>query len=439
VGPSSPIPLKDISSPVDTTIPRPEYPRPQFVRKAWVNLNGWWKFRLDDHDIGLEQRWFAGTEYSAQILVPFSLESAMSGIGDRSFHPCVWYERSFDVPADWVGRRVRINFGAVDYRAIVWVNGIVVATHEGGHTPFSCDITGALQPDRNIVVVRAEDPPTDRYIPRGKQHWEISPASIFYARTTGIWQTVWLEPVSMSHLENVRISSAIDGSVSFAVKVAYPGQSHFVTVAIQDRGRTIATAMSLADGPFAQLSAHILDPILWSPETPHLYDVRIELNGPDGLLDTVDSYFGIRCVSTQEGKVLLNGQPIYLKTVLDQGYWPQSNLTPPSDEAIVQDIRSTQQFGFNGVRKHQKVEDPRFLYWADRMGLLVAAEMANAYLFNEDAVARMTREWIEVVSRDFNHPSIIIWTPVNESWGVPNLADRRQQAHLKALYYLTKK
>jgi beta-galactosidase/beta-glucuronidase len=438
VGTSSPIPLKDLASAMATSIPRPEYPRPQFVREAWMNLNGSWKFRFDDQDIGLEQRWFAGTDYPAEILVPFSLESPMSGIGDRSFHPCVWYERPFNVPRDWTGKRIRINFGAVDYRSTVWVNGIVVATHEGGHTPFSSDITGALRPEGNILVVRAEDPPTDRYIPRGKQHWEVSPASIFYARTTGIWQTVWLEPVSLSHLETVRITSAIDGSVSFAVKVANPGQSQFVTIAIQDHGRMLASAMSLADGPFTQLSAHILDPKLWSPDRPHLYGVRIELNGPDGLLDTVESYFGIRSISTQEGKVLLNGNPIYLKTVLDQGYWPQSNLTPPSDEAIVEDIRRTQELGFNGVRKHQKVEDPRFLYWADRMGLLVAAEMANAYLFNEDAVARMTREWIEVVSRDYNHPSIIIWTPVNESWGVPNLSERRQQAHLKALYYLTK-
>jgi hypothetical protein len=196
--------------------------------------------------------------------------------------------------------------------------------------------------------------------------------------------------------------------------------------------------MSLADGPRAVLSAHLSDPLLWSPEEPNLYNLRIELHGPEGLLDAVDGYFGIRVVSAQDGKVLLNGTPYYLKTVLDQGYWPQSNLTPPSDEAICDDIRWAKELGFNGVRKHQKVEDPRFLYWADKMGLLVAAEMANAYLFNEESVARMTREWIEVVSRDYNHPSIIIWTPVNESWGVPNLADRRQQAHLKALYYLTR-
>jgi beta-galactosidase/beta-glucuronidase len=430
--------LRNFPPSLDGSLPRPEYPRPQFARDEWLNLNGWWHFRIDDQNIGLEQQWFSESDYAAEIMVPFSLESAMSGIGDPSFHPCVWYQRGIEVPVEWAGRRIRLNFGAVDYRATVWVNRIVVAWHEGGHTPFSCDITGALLPNGNVLVVRAQDPPTDRYIPRGKQHWEAAPTSIFYARTTGIWQTVWLEPVAISHLETVRITSGVDGNVSVSAKIASPGHAKYVNISIHEEGRTLASAMSLADGPRAVVSAHIAEPKLWSPDTPHLYDMRIELHGPEGLLDTVDSYFGIRSISTQDGKVLLNGVPIYLRTVLDQGYWPQSNLTPPSDEALQDDIRRTKALGFNGVRKHQKVEDPRYLYWADRMGLLVAAEMANAYLFNEDAVARVTREWIEVVSRDYNHPSIIIWTPVNESWGVPNLMDQRQQAHLMALYFLTK-
>ena len=434
-------PLAAVTDPANEdqkSVPRPEYPRPQFVRSEWLNLNGWWQFRIDDQNIGMEQHWFTRTDFPARILVPFSLESKLSGIGDDGFHPCVWYHRSFTVPNAWSQKRILLNFGAVDYRAIVWINGIVSASHEGGHTPFSCDITGALVAGSNMIVVRAEDPPTDRYIPRGKQHWDATPASIFYARTTGIWQSVWLEPVAPSHIDSVRITPEIEGNVSVSAKISSPGPSQIVSISIHDQGVTQASAMSLADGPRAVVSAYVSEPRLWSPDQPFLYGLRIELHGPEGLLDAVDSYFGIRTVTTQEGKVLLNGTPVYLKTVLDQGYWPESNLTPPSDEAIQADIRSAKEFGFNGVRKHQKVEDPRFLYWADKMGLLVAAEMANAYLFNEEAVARMTREWIEVVSRDYNHPSIIIWTPVNESWGVPNLADSRQQAHLKALYYLTK-
>lgn len=423
---------------MEVSLPRGEYPRPQFVRPEWLSLNGWWKFRLDDDNVGMEQHWFDSIEYQSCILVPFSLECKMSGIGDVSFHPCVWYQRSIEIPLAWTGKSVLLNFGAVDYRATVWVNGIVVASHEGGHTPFSCDITSALRSEGNILTVRAEDPPTDRYIPRGKQYWEAASTSIFYARTTGIWQSVWLEPVSETHIERLRITPTIEGAVFVSAKIASPGTSQVLTFTVFDKGRELTSATSLAEGPAASLSVHVHEPKLWSPESPYLYTARVELRGPEGTLDSAETYFGIRSIAAQDGKVVLNGTPIYLKAVLDQGYWPESNLTAPSDDAIREDLLRVKQLGFNSVRKHQKVEDPRFLYWADKLGVLVAAEMANAYLFNEDAVSRMTREWIEVVLRDYNHPSIIIWTPVNESWGVPNLSDRRQQAHLRALYYLTK-
>ncbi len=437
--PAAPARTGPKSSEGSAEVPRPEYPRPQFRRPEWLNLNGIWDFRIDDHNIGLAERWFLTKEkFPQRILVPFSFESSKSGIGDCSLHSCVWYRREFHVPRKWSGRRVLLNFGAVDYRATVWINGIVVALHEGGHTPFHCDITDKLRKGRNLIAVRAEDPPTDRYIPRGKQYWEEKPVSIFYARTTGIWQTVWLEPVATSYLECVRITPRIDGSIIFEAKIIAPGHSQFVTATIQEGVRTIASGMSLASGPHTVLSASVAEPILWSPDTPYLYNVRFELHGPDGMLDATESYFGFRSIATQDGKVLLNGNPIYLKTVLDQGYWPESNLTPPSDEAIQADIRMAKELGFNGIRKHQKVEDPRYLYWADHLGLLVSGEMANAYLFDTEAVARITREWIEVVNRDYNHPSIIIWVPVNESWGVPNLSDKSQVAHLKALYYLTK-
>jgi beta-galactosidase/beta-glucuronidase len=419
--------------------PRPEYPRPQFVRPEWLNLNGLWDFEFDDENLGLEEGWHEGKRvFGHRILVPFSFETALSGIGDRSFHPCVWYRRQIPVPEEWSGKQILLHFGAVDYRATVWVNGIVVGTHEGGHTPFHCNITGALGKGGDQIVVRAEDPPTDRYIPRGKQHWEEQPASIFYARTTGIWQSVWAEPVPPSYLDSVRITPAIDGSLAIVARIANPQFSQSIQIAVSSRGSVLASAISLADGPRASVEMRIADPQLWSPDEPALYDLRLELHGPAGLIDRVDSYFGFRSISTQDGKVLLNGKPIYLKTVLDQGYWSRSNLTPPDDAAIRFDIEIAKTMGFNGVRKHQKVEDPRYLYWADRLGFLVSAEMANAYLFDEAAVGRMTREWIEAVNRDYNHPSIVIWVAVNESWGVPNLTDRRQQAHVKALYYLTK-
>ncbi len=408
------------------------------MRAEWLNLNGPWGFQFDDENRGLQERWSAHPNFSQRILVPFSFETTRSGIGDPSFHCCVWYGRHVHVPETWRGRRILLHFGAVDYRATVWVNGILVSTHEGGHTPFVCDITGALRDHEAEIVVRAEDPPTDRYIPRGKQYWEEKPAGIFYARTTGIWQTVWLEPVPDSYIESARITPAADGSVVVEAKIANPQKAQVVKIEIQRSGSIEASGLSLADGPRTRVELKVNDPEFWSPENPSLYDVQLELQDSEGPVDTVISYCGFRFISTLNGKVLLNGQPLYLKTVLDQGYWPETNLTPPSDEAIQFDIRVTKQMGFNGVRKHQKVEDPRYLYWADKLGLLVSAEMANAYLFNEDSVVRMTREWMEVVTRDYNHPSIVIWVPINESWGVPNIMDIRQQAHLKALYFLTK-
>ncbi len=420
--------------------PRSEYPRPQFTRPDWLNLNGVWDFAFDDSGVGLQDGWSNGAfpPNPRRILVPFSFETVRSGIHDRSFHSCVWYRRQIRIPAEWQAKRILLHFGAVDYLATVWVNGVLVASHEGGHTPFSGDISGALEDGRGEIVVRAEDPPTDRYIPRGKQHWEENPASIFYARTTGIWQTVWAEPVPFSYLESVRITPSVQGGLRVEARICDPGHAQLLAVRVSWQGDAVAEASSLSDGPRATVETEVPAPKLWSPASPSLYDLRLELRGPEGVVDVVESYCGFRSFSTRGAEILLNGEPIYLKTVLDQGYWPESNLTPPDDEAIRFDIETTLSLGFNGVRKHQKVEDPRFLYWADRLGLLVSSEMANAYLFDSDAVARMTREWIEVIQRDYNHPSIVIWVPVNESWGVPNISDLRQQAHLRALYYLSK-
>ncbi len=428
------------ASAVDTEfLPRPEYPQPQFQRAEWQNLNGVWDFQFDDENAGLAQNWHtSASRLGRRIVVPFSFESSMSGVGDSSFHPQVWYSRTFEVPESWTGRRVLLHFGAVDYRAMVWVNGHFAGEHEGGHTPFTFDVTNLLKSGSNTVSLRVEDPPTDRYIPRGKQHWESKSDSIFYTRTTGIWQTVWLEPVAQTYIERTRIHGHINGTVTFDAKIAHPFADSQLTVTITYQGKLIASGTTVCQGTQATVSAFVRDPHLWSPDSPSLYDITMELRSYGAVVDRVESYFGFRSVSLQDGKLMLNGNPLYLKTVLDQGYWPESNLTPPSDEAIRFDIEKAKEFGFNGVRKHQKIEDPRFYYWADKMGLLVSAEMANAYLFDEDCTGRITREWIDAINRDCNHPSIIIWVPINESWGVPNLAEPTQQAHLKAMYYLTK-
>lgn len=433
------VPELPLRSHTDAALPRPEYPQPQFQREEWLNLNGPWEFEFDDDNAGLEEHWAQGAkDFTQTILVPFCFESPKSGLGDRGFHPHVWYRRVFLLPDEWLDRRVLLHFGAVDYRATVWVNGRLCGEHEGGHTPFHFEISAFLNPGPNHITVRAEDPPTDRYIPRGKQHWREGSESIFYTRTTGIWQTVWLEPVGVSYLEKVRIDASIDGNVTFDAKVGRATSDLQLFATVSYEGEVIATSMSRVDSDQALAAVSIRDPRWWSPASPNLYDVMLELTRGNRVVDRVHSYFGFRQISTQSGKVLLNGEPIFLKMVLDQGYWPESTLTPPSDDAIRYDIEAAKAMGFNGVRKHQKIEDPRFLYWADRLGLLVSAEMANAYMFDSESVARVTREWIDAVDRDYNHPSIIIWVPLNESWGVPNVRDSRQQAHLKAMYMLTK-
>ena len=425
-------------------IPRPEFPQPQFEREQWMNLNGPWEFEFDDANAGLDQDWAAGAKrFSRSITVPFCFESPASGIGDPSFHPWVWYRRAVTLPPEWKGKRVLLHFGAVDYRAMVWVNGKLAGSHEGGHVPFWFDVTTLLKGGSNAVMVRAEDPPTDLTIPRGKQFWELASRSIFYTRTSGIWQTVWLEAVGGSYLERLRITPSNDGTVRFEARVARNEPGLELSAQVSFQGQEMASGSARTDGPRGQLAVlvepyHVLSPKQWSVREPNLYDVTLELRRGREVLDRVKSYFGFRKVEVVDGRVMLNYRRTYLKFVLDQGYWPESNLTPPSDEAIQYDIRMSKEMGFNGARKHQKVEDPRYLYWADKMGFLVSGEMANAFWFDEVTAARFTREWMEAVERDYNHPSVIIWAPINESWGVPDLMDPQQQHYLRSLYSLTK-
>ncbi len=416
-------------------VPRPEYPQPQFQRDQWMTLNGKWDFEFDDANAGVDSNWVTSNKaFTKNITVPFCFESKMSGIGDTAFHPYVWYKRTFQTPAGWAGKRVLLHFGAVDYKASVWVNGQMAGEHEGGSTPFRFDVTPYLKSGANTVTVRAEDIPTDRFQPRGKQYWEPKSRGIFYTRTTGIWQPVWLEATGSSYLEKVRITPSNDGTVKFEARIARPKDGQELHATIDGGVKASGPAKSM----LAAIAAQVADPQLWTPGSPKLYNVTFELKQGGQVLDTVHSYFGFRSIGVEKGRMTLNGRPIYIKMVLDQGYWPESTLTPPTDEAMQYDIRMTKQMGFNGARKHQKLEDPRFLYWADKMGFLVSSEAANAYLFDETYAARFQKEFAESVERDYNHPSIVMWVPINESWGVPNLRDPRQQQHLRAMYTLTK-
>ena len=422
------------------TVPRPEYPQPQFEREQWMTLNGAWEFEFDDSDAGLKEGWHNSSRpFSRKITVPYAFESKRSGIGDTSFHPWIWYRRSVTLPSGWAGKRVLLHFGAVDYRAMVWVNGQFAGSHEGGGTPFRFDVTAMLKAGANTIVVRAEDPPTDLYMPRGKQYWEPKSRGIFYTRTSGIWQPVWMEAVGENYLSSVRTNAPMDGAATFDLRLARNEAGLTIRGEVSFRGAKAGSFEIVTDaGPVHRASFTDSAPRLWSVETPNLYDVVFEVRKGAAVLDRVKSYFGFRSVAIGADTLLINRRPVLLRTVLDQGYWPDSLLTPPSDEAIQYDIRMMKEMGFNGARKHQKIEDPRFLYWADRMGLLVSGEAANARSFDEVYVSRFTREWLEAVERDYNHPSIIMWIPINESWGTPNLADKRQQEHLIALYRMTK-
>ncbi|PYV17490.1 MAG: glycoside hydrolase family 2 [Acidobacteria bacterium] len=422
--------------------PRSEYPRPDFVRSAWLSLNGPWEFQFDDRNVGLEEKWYAEKKpFAKSIRVPYPFQAKLSGIAETGFHDVAWYRRAATIPAEWKGKHVLLHFGAVDYRARVWVNGQFAGEHEGGQTPFSFDVTRLADPARNLtIVVRAEDPSTDTSIPRGKQFWEEKSRGIWYTRTSGIWQPVWLEPVPDPHLMRVVIRpNPDDSTVRFEGQIsrATPGLRLRVRVEFGGEFQGAAEARFATDT--ASAVVHLPAQRLWSPERPDLYDAALEVYQGETVVDSVRSYFGQRKISTRGGRVELNNRPYFLKMVLDQGYWPESILTPPSDDAIQYDIRMTKALGFNGARKHQKVEDPRYLYWADRMGLVVSGEMANAQVFTEDYASRMTKEWNDVVLRDISHPSIISWYPINESWGVPQVrTNRRQQDHCRALYYLTR-
>jgi beta-galactosidase/beta-glucuronidase len=431
------------------TLPRSEYPRPQLERDCWMNLNGEWSFAFDDHNEGIRGKWYESPDFDQKIIVPYTYQCELSGINNQDFHDIVWYSRTFHLTDEWNGKRVLLHFGAVDYAADVWLNGQHMTAHEGGHVPFCVDITDYLA-EENLLVVRAQDPSTDLQLPRGKQYWKRSSESIFYTRTTGIWQTVWLEGVSNTYLKKVWFTPDVDnksieieyevesctGNTQLGIEITLSGK-----LFVKDKARVINGRGKKTYWLDQEVSVleNIAGPITWSPEHPVLFDVAFDVYVDETAVDHVKSYFGLRKVSVQNGKFMLNNRPYYQKMLLDQGYWEKSLLTAPTDEDFVRDIKLSKEMGFNGVRKHQKVEDPRYLYWADKLGFLVWGEAANAYHYSRKYVNRFVHEWMQVIDRDYNHPCIVAWTPLNESWGVENIMNNKdEQAHSVSLYYLTK-
>ncbi len=423
------------------SIPRPEYPRPQFVRTEWTNLNGEWEFAFDDDEAGIEEGWQDGRKLPLRILVPFPYQSALSGINDKTIHNVVWYARTFEIPIGFRGRDMLLHFGAVDYRTTVWVNGQEVGHNRGGHIPFTFDIAPYLEVGENRITLRVEDRQEPDQ-PRGKQSVTGLSHEIDYYCTTGIWQTVWLEPAPPVRIHELRITPNVpDGMLELEVYLHAPGTGWQLSVDVLDGETVVASLTRRTSMAAARLFLSIPDPKLWSPESPHLYGLRVTLSKNGYKIDEVRSYAGLRNVELDNGRIILNGRPIFLAMILDQGYWPESYLAAPSDAALREDVEWAKRLGFNGARKHQKIEDPRWLYWCDVLGLMVWEEMPNTRQWSAQAEERLLAEWERAIHRDYNHPCIITWVPVNESMGFPGLRTSHpgQYAFIERIVAMTRR
>ena len=429
------------------------YPRPQLVRHSWTSLDGVWDFAIgtSSHQPPTEVR------FDQQITVPFPPESRASGLGIEGFLPVAWYRCYLDSKTlsqagySPSNSRLVLHFNAADYESTVWLNGQHLGDHIGGHTPFSFDVTdilsGADQPVE--LMVRVLDDPVDTEKPRGKQDWQETPHVIWYGRTTGIWQPVWLEATPCYFVQHINWNpqipdAAVEVSVEFNENL--PERSHLHIHLEADDRMFIAEHQVEVSGNswngYLSLpclrNGQALDDFTWTPETPRLVHASLELT-TDMSKDCVNSYFGLRSVGVSEESFLLNGRPYFIRGVMDQGYWPDHHLASPASTALRQEVELIKKCGFNTVRIHQKIEDPRFLYWADRLGLMVWSEAPSAYTFSSKAIRRLMHEWSEVIHRDASHPSIVAWVPLNESWGVQHISsDHRQRAYAKALSSLTR-
>ncbi len=420
-------------------IPRPEYPRPQFRRPTWLNLNGPWQFEIDHGASGRARGLIEKDPLDQTIQVPFCPESQLSGIGYKDFMAAVWYRRTFTLPEEALEGRVLLHFGAVDYQAEAWVNGKSVGVHSGGYASFTFDITEAAVAGENTLVVCADDKQREGRQPFGKQSDRYKSYACSYTRTTGIWQTVWVEWVPDTYMQSFRLTpDAENGTVLVDVQLNKPIKNAWLTAIATFENALQGVKTAFIDDDKVQLLLSVEDKHLWGPGHPALYDLKLELSAEGKTVDAVDSYFALRSVCFRGKTFLLNGEPLFQRLILDQGFYPDGIYTAPSDDALVHDIEMSMAMGFNGARLHQKVFEQRFLYHADRLGYICWGEMPSWGIdpARPQTLGIFLREWLEVMERDYSAPSIIGWCPFNEVWGESNCGQR--DLTLQVTYRATK-
>lgn len=421
--------------------PRPEYPRPQFERKDWMNLNGTWTYQFDFGKSGKESGCLDSKGFEDNIIVPFCPESSLSGVNYKDFIPAMWYHREINIPQDWKGKRVLIHFGGVDYKSEIYIDGKLTFTHFGGSSSFSVDITDYVAVNKtHHLVVYVEDDVRSRIQTGGKQSRDFKPRGTSYTRVTGIWQTVWLEAVNKGGLKSCKIIPDLDNKhFIFQPQFFNLNPSYKFTVRILDDGKEIVKKTQVASNASFTITK-LKNVKTWSPESPFLYDIEfIVTDEHDNVIDRVSSYAGMRKVELINKTFYLNNEPYYQRLVLDQGYYPDGQWTAPSDEQLKRDVELGKKAGFNGARLHQKVFEPRYLYWADKLGYLTWGESANWGLdyTNPMAARNMIPEWEERVERDFNVTSLVVWSPLNETWMLD--VDGRRARLTNELYFITKR
>jgi len=411
---------------------RTEHPKPQFQRDSWMNLNGSWDFEMDPGRSGEAREMFSETAaYTRTINVPFCMESALSGVAYTDFMPAVWYRRNVTVTEAQLAGRVILHFGAVDYRAVVYVNGTQVGEHRGGYVSFSFDVTETMKAGENVIAVYAEDDSRDGLIPSGKQCMRYASRGCYYTRTTGIWQTVWLEFVPKTYIKKTKyVTDCENGILTVTAELAGSG---LLKAEAFYEGKAVGSASVASLGGSTNLTLQLSEIHLWEPGHGRLYDLVLTYGE-----DRVQSYFGLRTVTLDGYRFLINGQPVFQRLILDQGFYPDGIYTAPSDAELVADIQRSLDMGFNGARLHEKVFEERFLYHCDRMGYLAWGEYPNWGMDHslKECIYSILPEWLEELERDFNHPAIIGWCPFNETWD--RKGHRQYDDALRLTYLATK-